>query len=394
MKLPMIVVRRAPPSPADVALISGDDDQGPPPEKLKVEVTETTADQKWRLAQEEGVVDVVPSIPITLIKQMQSAAADAAAVAPIGWGIKAVGAADSQLNGKGVTVAVLDTGIKKDHPAFAGMGNKIVTQNFTDYDEEDVDGHGTHCAGTIFGQDVDGKRIGIARNISRALIGKVIGPEGGSSEAIVRAIQWAVSGKAHVISMSLGMDFVGYQKLLIDKYHMKPERAASQALAGYRDNVRLFDRLSAAICTKAAFVSSAIVLAASGNESERPSYTITVAPPAAAEFFQSVGAVRLSADGNSASCEIADFSNDGATLAAPGVDIWSADAKSNGLVAMSGTSMATPHVAGVAALWVQKALAAGAFSAADVTESMIAGCLKLNKVAYSDARHGLIQVPK
>ena len=83
----------------------------------------------------------------------------------------------STWTGEGVTVAVLDTGIDSKHPAFAGVD--IVEKDFTGTGNGDRQGHGTHCAGTIFGRDVDGKRIGVARGVKRALIGKVLGDEGG-----------------------------------------------------------------------------------------------------------------------------------------------------------------------------------------------------------------------
>ena len=80
-------------------------------------------------------------------------------------------------------------------------------------------------------------------------------------------------------------------------------------------------------------------------------------------------------------------------FAAPGVDIWSAS-HVGGLIAKSGTSMATPHVAGVAALWAEKVIAEETFGAARIIDLMMTNSRKLTpQIALADARNGLVQAP-
>ncbi|MBM3092233.1 S8 family serine peptidase [Ensifer sp. T173] len=333
-----------------------------------------------RLQQKE-VWDAVLRMPINLIRSVKSKQKNEKTA----WGIEEVGADRSEREGAGVTVAVLDTGINKDHPAFDGT--LIVHRNFCDGEPDtDVDGHGTHCAGTIFGKDVGKTRIGIARKIDRALIAKVIGENGGASDAIIKAILWAQSEGAHVISMSLGMDFPGYVQRLVQKGLDIPE-ATSLALAGYTMNLRMFDKLSRGIAGEGGLYAGSVVTAAAGNESKMPRYTIMVAPPASAEEFVSVAALGRGKT-------LADFSNVGAKLAAPGVDILSASLN-GGLETMSGTSMATPHVAGVAALWTGELLAAKKdASAAKVIEMMKAKATGLQPtISERDVAWGLVQAP-
>lgn len=333
--------------------------------RITVEVEEIGPSQVGRLRQQGDVHAVAPSIPMRLVQPLEDPVPPAAEAS--GWGVEAVGADTSPFTGDGIVVAVLDTGIDAAHPAFAGV--TLIQQDFSGDGNGDEHGHGTHCAGTIFGRDVDGTRIGVARGVTKALIGKVIGAHGGASDAIVRAIQWAVDNGAHVISMSLGIDFPGLVAAL-QQGGLPPELATSRALEGYRANVQLFERLAALIRAQSSFQQATLTVAAAGNESRRdvnPEFKVAVSPPAVAEGIISVAAVGQSAQGFT----VAPFSNTGANVAAPGVRIPSAKV-GGGLRTLSGTSMATPHVAGVTALWAEKIRSVGPLSGLQLSARVIA----------------------
>jgi subtilisin family serine protease len=323
------------------------------PEELKLEVMEPAGardvqDQR----RDPRVRAVAPAMPMRLVRPFKVPRKDDGEVDGMAWGVRAVGADTSPFTGAGVTVAVLDTGIDRKHPAFKGVHFTI--KDFTGEGEQDVEGHGTHCAGTIFGREVKGTRIGVAPGIRDVLIGKVLGRKGCTSEEITSAIVWAADQGARIISMSLGIDFPGYVNEMVQREKMPIELATSRALEGYRANVLLFERLAGMLRVRQ---DPPLLIAAAGNESRLdldPDFQIAVSPPAVSDGILSVAALGRSAKG----LRVAEFSNTGAIVSGPGVDIVSASLD-HGLEAMSGTSMAAPHVAGVAALWGEKALASG-----------------------------------
>jgi subtilisin family serine protease len=356
---------------------------------VKVDIEDIDPTKVGKLTQQRDVIAVAPSIPMKLVKPLDVAAQPAATS---NWGVAAVGADTTPFTGAGVVVAVLDTGIDASHEAFTGV--QLVEKDFTGEGNGDQHGHGTHCAGTIFGRDVSGARIGLARGVTKALIGKVLGSQGGASESIVMAIQWAVENGAHVISMSLGIDFPGLVAAL-EQDGFPPELAASRALEGYRANVQLFERLAALVRAQGAFRQATITIAAAGNESRRdvdPRFVIAVSPPAVSEGILSVAAVGQGPQG----LTVARFSNTGANVAAPGVAIISAK-PGGGLQSMSGTSMATPHVAGLAALWAEKIISVAPLTGLQLTARLVASGTMTGLAAGVDPVDvgvGLVKAPQ
>jgi len=348
------------------------------------------------VSRDPNVLGVAKKMPVALVTPFEADAADeaGAATAGVAWGLEAVGAVGSPRTGAGVTVAILDTGIDAGHEAF--RGTTIVQQDFTGEGDGDGNGHGTHCAGTVFGGEVGGLRIGVAPGVERALIGKVLDRDGsGSTEQILDALLWAAREGANVISMSLGLDFPGLVRRLVDSGR-SVEEATSIALEAYRQNVRLFDGVATLIRAHSAMFSRTIVVAAAGNESRRPQFEITTAPPAAADGFISVGALGHTTSPTQ-NLTVASFSNSGPALAAPGVAIASARV-GGGLRTLNGTSMATPHVAGVAALWMESILADNPLFHINELEGTLTGRAAKNVFAAGvdpgDRGAGLVQSPQ
>jgi subtilisin family serine protease len=342
-------------------------------------------------ARRDPGVAVAPLLPMKLIEPVSKRDTGTPTGPGSAWGVDAVGALESPFTGAGVTVAVLDTGIDAAHEAFRGL--QITQRDFTGEGDGDHDGHGTHCAGTIAGRDLNGYRYGVAPGVEELLVAKVLGEAGGSTDALMRAMLWALEAGADVMSMSLGLDFPGLvTRWTEDGLPLEP--ATSRALEGYRDTLRLFGTLADVLRAAGPYGGSALVIAATGNESRRRAptpYTIGVSPPAGSEGFVAVGALERAPDG---ALEVAEFSNAGATIAAPGVDILSAQA-GGGFAQLSGTSMAAPHAAGVAALWAENLLSsAGRIDVGLLLARLTGNSEELAGVAAVDAGAGLVRAPQ
>ena len=350
------------------------------------------------LQRDENVLGAAQPMPLRLIEPISTSiplSANNKDRTDITWGLEAVGAETSPFTGKGVTVAVLDTGIDEDHPAFRGV--EIIGRNFTIGNSDDItdaNGHGTHCAGTIFGRPVTGMSIGVAPGVTKAVIGKVLGPGGGSTGTLFTAINWAIENRAQIISMSLGMDLVGFRERLAGE-GMHPKQATSTAMQVLIDNVRFFDKFGNMLRSGAAFGRSALVVAASGNESDRYGqmpFVLRAAYPSATEDFLSVAAIEQTGD-QAHPFRVATFSNAEAKLAAPGEGIVSA-VPGGTLESKSGTSMATPHVSGVAAQWAQKLMLRGTATADQILDRLKSSAKILNGLDETDVGYGIPQAPQ
>ncbi len=321
----------------------------------EISVAELDRREVADLSRDPEIAAAAPEIPTQLIEPQLAAQASPVPGETESWGVRAVGAFGTHFDGAGVKVAVLDTGIDAGHEAFRGM--TFTRENFTKDGAADVNGHGTHCAGTLFGRDVAGVRIGVAPGITEAFIGKVLDDQGrGDTASLAQAIVMAADAGCQVISMSLSFDWPELVRRKVELEGYPAKLAAAIGLHRYRANIRLFDSLGTYIAARARQGGEHLLVAASGNDSERTGnlkYEMPAAAPSEAEGFISVGAVGLG-DGPDPKLVVANFSNTACDLCAPGVDILSAKANTpHDLDRLSGTSMATPHVAGVAALWLQ-----------------------------------------
>jgi subtilisin family serine protease len=311
-----------------------------------------------RIKRSADVEDVIPEIPFQKPKPLAHGArpvAESDVIDGAGWGLHAIGAMSAANDGRDVTVAVLDTGIDASHPAFAGL--ELAVKDFTVGDAgsaggaPDLDGHGTRVAAAIFGRDVEGIRIGVAPGIGKALVGKVMPPEGANLVALKSGLDWALNEGADIVCLSLGIDYPGLVERYHDAFGVPLDIATSRVFEAYRRTMRLFDTYAAHVKARTLDKGGAILIAASGNESRRdenPGYFVNTSPPAASDDFVAIGAISR---GEGGQLHLSPFSNRDCQFVAPGDSIVSAKAN-GGLCTDTGTSMAAPYAAGVCALWL------------------------------------------
>ncbi|AKG05823.1 intracellular serine protease (plasmid) [Salimicrobium jeotgali] len=229
--------------------------------------------------------------------------------------------------GKGVVTAIIDTGCDTNHPDL--KEGIIGGHNFTEEHNsdasiiEDLNGHGTHVAGTLAGAINKTGIVGVAPGAD-LLILKALNKEGtGSIQALIKAIDYAIDWRGEnqeqvrIISVSLGL------KKHNEKLHKAIKRAVNNDI---------------------------IVVASSGNDGDGSLKTDEFRYPGAYKEVQQVGAI----DKDHAP-DVAYFSNtnDEVDVYAPGVSIYSTSLDGE-FRSLSGTSMATPHVAGAVALLIEE----------------------------------------
>jgi subtilisin family serine protease len=210
------------------------------------------------------------------------------------WGLQATGVAHSRFSGRGVRVAILDSGLDLQHPDFAWR--PIVSQSFVaGQSVDDTNGHGTYCAGLACGPSSPAQppRYGVAGD-AELYIGKVVGDDGNGADGnILAGIDWAVRSACAVVSLSVGTPVATGEP-----YSAIYEQAARRAL-----------------------VAGTLIMAAAGNASLRPDCIAPVDRPANCPSILAVAAI-------DACLQIAPFSCGGinpdggeVNVAAPGVAI-------------------------------------------------------------------------
>jgi subtilisin family serine protease len=302
------------------ALQEDEDGSGPP-----IEAFMTQEGRNYLL----GYSEAVASLAQRLLGETHqpdsrefSVAASFADTAALTWGLQAVRVTQSLQTGAGIRIAMLDTGMDLRHPDFAGRS--MLTASFVPGESvQDGHSHGTHCIGTACGPKVPPggvRRYGVAHQAT-ILVGKVLSDRGsGSDGGILAGINWAIQNKAAIISMSLGSPVaVG------GTFKLAYEQAAQAALNN-----------------------NCLIIAAAGNSGNVPVFS-----PANCPSIMAVGALDQNLQRASFSCIGINPNGGELNIAAPGVSVFSCVPMPTRYGFKTGTSMATPHVAGLAALWAQ-----------------------------------------
>lgn len=330
---------------------------------LGIAVVTSKADQledfRQRCAGYQLPPSVVPELVYRILPEAAPEANSYTDNEQFTWGLQAVDADLSSFTGKGINVAVLDTGFDAAHPDFAGR--TITAKSFVEgEDAADGHGHGTHCIGSSCGPrtPAQGPGYGVASE-ANIFAGKVLGADGsGSDSTILAGINWALENKCEIISMSLGAD--------VRTVHPPYVTAGRRSLE-----------------------LGSLIIAAAGNNAQRsagnPGF---VGAPANSPYIMAVAALDSKLAVADFSAQALDTEGGEVNIAGPGVDIYSSWPGAQRYNTISGTSMATPHVAGVAALLAEST----GLRAQELWDKLVATARDVSLPAQ-DAGAGLAQAP-
>jgi subtilisin family serine protease len=303
------------------------------------------------------------------------------------WGLQATQVSRSRFSGRGIKVAVLDTGFDLDHPDF--VGRTVISRSFiTGETVNDLNGHGTHCIGTALGAQRPAggvRRYGCAYR-GEIHVGKVLSNQGsGSDSGILAGINWAIANQCRVVSMSLGARVQPGEP-----FSTIYENVGRRAL---RSNP------------------GTLIVAAAGNDSRNLLTGGRLEPPRPVGRPANCPSI-LAVASLDANLGISPFSNGGidpngggVDIAGPGSGVFSsvpdpfpASVQPGGsgrpwpprYHTISGTSMATPHVSGIAALWLE---ARGTTTTAQALWQLLTGNARRLNLPNRDVGAGLVQAP-